>query len=138
MLVERQKNMLVQKQSELEARRSEWNQKLETARGDAGKVRNDADGYFQTQTNQAKAIVAAAQAEADGVRKEAAALSKLGGDAYVKMQVAKMFAEKRVFLVPGSNVSTLDVNSTLNFLLKGAVSPGSRRAPQPAREEEEQ
>ena len=141
MLVERQKNMLVQKQSELEARRSEWNQKTEVARGEAGRVRNDADGYFQTQTNQAKAIVAAAQAEADGVRKEAAALSKLGGDAYVKMQVAKMFAEKRVYLVPASNVTTLDVNSTLNFLLKGATAPGAAaaaRAARAAKDEEEQ
>ncbi len=137
MLVERQKAMLVQKQSELEARRSEWNQKTEAALGEAGRVRNDADGYYQTQTNQAKAIVVTAQAEADGVRKEAAALSKVGGDAYVKMQVAKLFADKRIFLVPGSNVSTLDVNSTLNFLLKGAVSSGSRRAAQPAADEEE-
>lgn len=138
MLVERQKAALVQKQSELEARRSEWNQKLEEARGQAGRVRNDADGYYQTQTNQAKAVVAAAQAEADGVRKEAAALSRLGGDAYVKIQVSKRFAEKRVFLVPGSNVSTLDVNSTLRFLLKDAASPGPRRAGQPAKDEEEQ
>ncbi len=110
MLMERQKAVVVQKQTELEARRSQWNQKMEQARGEAGRVRNDADGYYQTQTNQAKAIVATAQAEADGVRKEAEALGKLGGDAYVKIQVSKRFAEKRIFLVPGSNVSTLDVN----------------------------
>ncbi|HET6414436.1 MAG TPA: SPFH domain-containing protein [Anaeromyxobacter sp.] len=121
MLIERQKAAMVQKQTELEARRSEWNQSLETARGEAGRARNEADGYYQTQTNQAKAIRAAAQAEADGIRKEAEALSKLGGDAYVKIQVAKLFAEKRIYLVPGSNVSTLDVNSALNFLLKDAA-----------------
>jgi regulator of protease activity HflC (stomatin/prohibitin superfamily) len=120
MLMERQKAVVVQKQTELEARRSQWNQKMEQALGEAGKVRNDADGYYQTQTNQAKAIVATAQAEADGVRKEAEALGKLGGDAYVKMQVSKRFAEKRIFLVPGSNVSTLDVNHTLEFLLRNA------------------
>jgi len=120
MLVERQKAVVVQKQTELEARRSQWNQKMEQARGEAGRVRNDADGYYQTQTNQAKAIVATAQAEADGVRKEAEALGKLGGDAYVKIQVSKRFAEKRIFLVPGSNVSTLDVNHTLDFLLRNA------------------
>lgn len=121
MLVERQKAVVVQKQAELEGRRSEWNQKLEDARGQAGRIRNDADGYYQTQTNRAKAVIAGAQAEADGVRKEAEALAKLGGDAYVKIQVSKLFAEKRVFLVPGSNVSTLDVNSTLRFLMKGAA-----------------
>jgi regulator of protease activity HflC (stomatin/prohibitin superfamily) len=139
MLVEREKAVVVQKQTELEARRSEWNQKTEVARGEAGRVRNEADGYYQTQTNQAKAIVAAAQAEADGVRKEAAALSKLGGDAYVKIQVSKMFAEKRIFLVPGSNVSTLDVNSTLRFLMKDAASQVSRGSrAQPAKDEEEE
>ncbi len=122
MLVERQKAVVVQKQTELEGKRSEWNQKVEVARGEAGSVRNEADGYYQTQTNQAKAIVVTAQAAADGVRKEAEALSKLGGDAYVKMQVSKRFADKRIYLVPGSNVSTLDVNSTLNFLMKDAAS----------------
>jgi regulator of protease activity HflC (stomatin/prohibitin superfamily) len=116
-LVEKQKNAVVQKQAELEARRSDWNQRLEAARGEAGQVRNDADGYFQTQTNRAKAIVAEAQAEADGVRKEAEALSKLGGDAYVKMQVAKQFADKHILIVPGTNVSTMDVNKMVNFLL---------------------
>ena len=121
MLVERQKAVMVQKQTELEARRSEWNQRLEAARGEAGRVRNEADGYYQTQTNQAKATLAAAQAEADGIRKEAEALAKLGGDAYVKIQVSKLLSNKRIFLVPGSNVSTLDVNSALNFLLKDAA-----------------
>jgi regulator of protease activity HflC (stomatin/prohibitin superfamily) len=116
-LIEQQKNAIVQKQSELEARRSEWNQRLEAARGAAGGVRNDADGYYQTQTNRAKAIVAAAQAEADGVRKEAAALSKVGGDAYVKIQVAKQFADKHIIIVPGTNVSTMDVNKMVDFLL---------------------
>jgi regulator of protease activity HflC (stomatin/prohibitin superfamily) len=138
MLVERQKAVVVQKQSELEARRSDWNQKLEGARGEAGRLRNEADGYYQTQTNGAKAIIAAAQAEADGVRKEAEALAKLGGDAYVKIQVSKLFAEKRVFLVPGSNVSTLDVNSTLRFLLKDAAASKASRPPAgtPASDEE--
>ena len=122
-LVEQQRNAVVQKQSELEARRSQWNKLIEDARGDAGRVRNEADGYFQTQTNQAKAIVAAAQAEADGVRKEAEALSRLGGDAYVKMQVAKLFADKKILIVPGTNVSTMDVNKMVDFLLSRPSEP---------------
>jgi len=122
-LVEQQRNAVVQKQSELEARRSLWNKQIEDARGDAGRVRNEADGYFQTQTNQAKAIVAAAQAEADGVRKEAEALSRLGGDAYVKMQVAKLFADKKILIVPGTNVSTMDVNKMVDFLLTRPAEP---------------
>ena len=129
MLAEREKAAVVQWQSELEARRSGWNQKLEEARGEAGRARNEADGYYQTKTNEAKAILVAAAAEADGVRKEAEALSKLGGDAYVKMQVAKRFADKKIFLVPGTSVSTLDVNGALNFLMRNAAGPTPARAP---------
>jgi len=116
-LIEQQKNMEVQKKSELEGKRSEWNKQLEDAQGDAGRVRNEADGYYQTKTNEAKAIVATAQAEAEGVRKEAEALGKLGGDAYVKMQVAKQLSQKRIWIVPATNVSTMDVNQMLKFLL---------------------
>jgi regulator of protease activity HflC (stomatin/prohibitin superfamily) len=116
-LIEQQKNMEVQKKSELEGKRSEWNKQLEDAQGEAGRVRNEADGYYQTKTNEAKAIVATAQAEAEGVRKEAEALGKLGGDAYVKMQVAKQLSQKRIWIVPATNVSTMDVNQMLKFLL---------------------
>lgn len=127
-LREQQKNMVVAKESELEAKRSEWNKKLEDALGQAGKIKNEADGYYQTKTNEAKATIAVAQAEAEGTRKEAEALGKLGGDAYVKMQVAKQFAKKRILIVPGSNVSTMDVNQMVNFLL------GKAKAPAPAEE----
>jgi len=116
-LKEQQKNMVVQKQSELEGKRSEWNRKAEDALGQAGKIKNDADGYYQTKTNQAKATIAVAQAEAEGTRKEADAFSRMGGDSYVKMQVAKQFALKKIYIVPGSNVSTMDVNQMLTYLL---------------------
>lgn len=122
-LIEQQKNMAVQKQSELEGKRSEWNKRLEDALGEAGRIKNEADGYYQTKTNQAKATIAVAQAEAEGVRKEAEALGKLGGDAYVKMQVAKQFAQKRILIVPGSNVSTMNVNEMVNYLLGRAPAP---------------
>ncbi|HKC13941.1 MAG TPA: SPFH domain-containing protein [Vicinamibacteria bacterium] len=122
-LIEQQKNMVVQKKSELEAKRSEWNKQLEDALGQAGRIRNDSDAYYQTKINEAKAVVAAAQAEAEGVRKEAEALGKLGGDAYVKMQVAQMLSRKRIVLVPGTNVSTLDVNKMVNFLLGRGNAP---------------
>jgi regulator of protease activity HflC (stomatin/prohibitin superfamily) len=127
-LIEQQKNMEVQKKSELEAKRSEWNKLMEDALGEAGRTRNEADGYYQTKTNEAKAVVAVAQAEAEGVRKEAEALGKLGGDAYVKMQVAKMLSNKRIMLVPGTNVSTMDVNQMVKFLM-GRARPEA--TPQP-------
>jgi regulator of protease activity HflC (stomatin/prohibitin superfamily) len=116
-LIEQQKNIEVQKQSELQAKRAEWNKRLEDARGQAGSIRFQADGYYQTKSNQAKAILAEAQAEAEATKKEADALSRLGGDSYAKMQVAKQFAKKKVLLVPASNVSTMNVNTMMDFLL---------------------
>ncbi len=136
-LVEQQKSMEVQKRSELEGRRAGWNKLTEDARGEAGRLRNEADGYFQTKTNQAKAIVAVAQAEAEGIRKEAEALGKMGGDAYVKMQVAKQFAQKKILIVPGSNVSTMNVNELVDYLVGRSASPSgggavAPRVPTPA------
>jgi regulator of protease activity HflC (stomatin/prohibitin superfamily) len=116
-LIEQQKNIVAQKKSELEAKRALWNQQLEDALGSAGRRRNEADAYYQTKTNEAKAVVAVAQAEAEGVRKEAEALGKMGGEAYVKMQVAQLLSKKRILIVPGSNVSTMDINTMVDFLL---------------------
>ena len=58
-------------------------------------------------------------------QKQAEALGKLGGDAYVKMQVAKPLSQKRIWLVPGTNVSTMDVNPMVNFLM-GRTKPAPR------------
>ena len=131
-LVEQQKNIVAQKKSELEAKRALWNQQLEEALGGAGRLRNEADAYYQTKTNQAKAAIAVAQAEAEGVRKEAEALSKLGGDAYVKMQVAQMLSKKRILIVPGSNGSTMDVNNMVSFLLGRRAGATEPTAPPPS------
>ena len=131
-LGEQQKNTVAQKKSELEAKRASGTSSSRTRWAVAGRLRNEADAYYQTKTNEAKAIVAVAQAEAEGVRKEAEALSKLGGDAYVKMQVSQMLSKKRILIVPGSNVSTMDVNTMVDFLLgrpRAAPRPRPRRRP---------
>jgi regulator of protease activity HflC (stomatin/prohibitin superfamily) len=137
-LVEQQKNMEVQKQSELEGKRSEWNKLTEDALGAAGQARNEADGYYQTKTNEAKAVIAVAQAEAEGVRKEAEALGKLGGDAYVKIQVAKQLSTKRITLVPMTTVSTMDVNQMVNFLMSKTHEKAGSEAPQSEQQPEQQ
>ncbi len=131
-LVEQQKNIVAQKKSELEAKRALWNQQLEDATGAAGRRRNEADAYYQTKTNEAKAVVAVAQAEAEGIRKEAEALGQMGGDAYVKMQVAQQLSKKRILIVPGSNVSTMDVNAMVNFLVGQRAAAGETAAAPPA------
>jgi len=123
-LIEQQKSMEEKKKSELQGKRAEWNQQLEEAMGEAGRTRNDADAYYQTKTNEAQAIIAQAQAEAEGIRKEAEALGKMGGDAYVKMQVAQRLSQKRIVIVPGSNVSTMNVNDMVNYLI-GKRKPAS-------------
>jgi hypothetical protein len=35
----------------------------------------------------------------------------------VKIQVSKQLSQKHIWIVPGTNVSTMDVNQMLNFLL---------------------
>lgn len=124
-LIEQQKAMVQHKQSELEAKRAEWNKSMEDALGEAGRTRNDADAYYQTQTNKAKALIAEAQAEAQAVRKEAAALEKLGGEAYVKIQLSKRLSQKRVLLVPSANVSTMNVNQLVDYLVGQSTSKKS-------------
>ena len=128
-LLEQQKNAAVQKESELRARRAQWNQRLEAALGEAGRLRNEADAYLLTRSNAAKAIVIRARAESDATRKEAEALNKLGGDAYVKMQLARQFAQKRILLVPASNVTTMNVNQLLGLMLEN---PGGAPNQSPA------
>ena len=81
-LMEQQKNVEEAKRSELQGKRAEWNKKMEDALGEAGRVRNDADGYSQTKTNEAKAMLAEAIAETDATVKEAEALGKMAADAF--------------------------------------------------------
>jgi regulator of protease activity HflC (stomatin/prohibitin superfamily) len=123
-LVEQQKNVEEAKRSELQAKRAEWNKRMEDALGEAGRVRNDADGYGQTKTNEAKALLAEAKAETDATVKEAEALSKMGGDAYVKMQLAKQFATKKFLIVPATSVSTMNMNKVVDAMAADAFGPG--------------
>jgi regulator of protease activity HflC (stomatin/prohibitin superfamily) len=123
-LIAQQKAADQLKQSELQGKRAEWNKLTEEALGAAGGARNDADGYYQTKTNEAKALLASARAEAESTKKEAEALGRLGGDAYVKMQLAKMLAKKRVILVPAANASTMNVNKVMDYFIgKSADEP---------------
>ena len=56
----------------------------------------------------------------------------MGGEAYVKMQVAQQLAKKRILIVPGSNVSTMDVNSMVSFLLGRNAAAAEPAATPPA------
>ncbi len=128
-LVEQQKAMEEAKRSELQGKRAQWNKLMEDALGEAGRVRNEADGYAQTQTNLAKATLARAQAEASATVKESEALSKMGGEAFVKMEVAKQFAKKRILLVPSANVTTLNVNKLVESMAGDALAEPAKSEP---------
>lgn len=61
-------------------------------------------------------------AMAEARRLEADALTQAGGRYVValeiaKMQVAKQFAKKKILIVPGSNVATMDVNKMVDYLV---------------------
>ncbi|MFL5344049.1 MAG: SPFH domain-containing protein [Hyalangium sp.] len=135
-LLEQQKNIVVQKQSELQAKRAEWNQKLEDSRGQAGRIRNEADAYASKRSNAAKALLAQAKAESDATRKEAEALNKLGGDSYVKMQLARQFSGKHIILVPQSNVSTMNINQIMGMILNEKAQQSSTASEPSASSEE--
>ncbi len=129
-LIEQQKSMEEAKRSELQGKRAEWNKELEDALGEAGRVRNQADGYAQTKTNLAKATLAQFQAEAAATVKEAEALSKMGGEAFVKMEVAKQFAKKKILLVPAANVTTMNLNKIVESMAADALGEPAK-APAP-------
>ena len=90
MLVERQKAMVVQKQTELEGAP----QRVEPEEWRWRAARPAGSGTTPTATTRPRPTRPRPswrrpRPQADGVRKEAEALSKLGGDAYVKIQVSK-------------------------------------------------
>jgi len=130
-LMEQQKSMEEAKRSELQGKRAGWNKLMEDALGEAGRVRNEADGYAQTQVNLAKATLARARAESAATVKEAEALSKMGGEAFVKMEVSKQFAKKKILLVPAANVTTMNVNKLVEAMA-AEVFGGSAKEPEPA------
>jgi len=49
-----------------------------------------------------------------------------GGDAYVRMRVAKRLGQKKVLVVPRANVSTMNVNEVMDYLV-GKATGGARR-----------
>lgn len=123
----------------------EYLAKVEEAKGEVAQVKANADGaykqavikadaLYKQMEQQAQAIKAEGQAEAAGIRKMNEALNGPGGEAIVKLAIAKALAGKRVVLVPmgsGFDVRSTNINSLLE--LYGAHAAANPPAPAPAK-----
>jgi len=89
------------------------------ADGEFERAKIEADAYFLQQEQLAEAILAEAQAEAEGIRKMNEALSGPGGAEVVKLRIAEALAEKKIVMVPmgggGLDVRSMDVNQLLGL-----------------------
>lgn len=115
--------------SETKATLEEYLSKVEGAKGDAARMKAEADGeyqrsvieadaYYEQKTRIAQAIEAEGYAEAQGILKLNEALAGPGGAAMVKLQIAEALKEKRIVMLPFGG-SGLDVRSTdINALLE--------------------
>lgn len=90
-----------------------------TADGEYEKAVIEADAYCLQQESIAKATLAEAQAEAEGIRKMNEALSGPGSPEVVKLAIAEALANKKIVMVPmgtgGLDVRSMDMNQFLGM-----------------------
>jgi hypothetical protein len=77
------------KHTELQQAESLYNQRIAEAQGFKEQSMFEGDGYFAARSNEAKAILAEGTAEVEGLRQQIAALSGSGGQALLRLEVAK-------------------------------------------------
>ncbi|MFH2044840.1 MAG: SPFH domain-containing protein [Pseudomonadota bacterium] len=109
----------------------EYKRKLEEVRGEVNKIVADVDGeylkakiqvdvYYEKQMLLAEAIKAEGIAEAKGIKEMNDALSSIGGEALVKLEIAEALQGKKIVLLPvsegGMNLKTTDINALLNTM----------------------
>lgn len=123
----------------------EYLAKVEEAKGEVSQVKAKADGAYKQEVikadalykqmeRQAEATKAEGRAEAEGVRKMNEALDGPGGEAVVKLAIAKALAGKRIVLIPmggGFDVRSTNINSFLE--LYGAKAAAQEAPPAPAK-----
>jgi regulator of protease activity HflC (stomatin/prohibitin superfamily) len=124
--------------SETEAASEEMKRDLETAKGGVSKAleaaggqaaqrRIEADAIYFERQQQATAILAEKQARAQGLTEQARAMSGAGGEAMVKLAIARALQGKKILFMPageGMDVRTTDVNSLLKTYGVQAVAGG--------------
>jgi hypothetical protein len=81
------------KQKEFSEAESKFNARVAEARGFKEQSAYQGDAYYEARSNEAKAILAEGTAEVEGLQKQIAALSGKGGQAMVRLEIAKQIAK---------------------------------------------
>ncbi|MBI4815136.1 MAG: hypothetical protein HY791_02685 [Deltaproteobacteria bacterium] len=85
-------------------------------------AQKQAEADVQKLVEQQKSMAEQKLSELEAKRSE---WNKKGGDAYVKMRLAEKLAQKRVLLVPAANVSTMNVNQLVDYLVGQQATPAT-------------
>lgn len=109
------------KEQEFNTAQAEVNRLVAEADGYKKQAKLKGDAYFEARTNEAKAILAQGKAEVEGIVEQINALSGPGGQAILKLELARQLLKQdpRFVLVnPGDNksldVTRTDTNELLN------------------------
>jgi hypothetical protein len=133
------------KQKEYSEAESKFNSRVSEAKGFKEQSAYQGDAYHAARSNEAKAILAEGMAEVEGLQKQIAALSGKGGQAMLRLEVAKQLAKgnpRFVAINPsqggGANVdlSKTDMNQLLQQLgvVEGLTGPAQRGQTQPTQQ----
>ncbi len=109
------------KQKEYSEAESLYNARVSEAKGFKEQSVFQGDSYYTSRSNEAKAIVAEGNAEVAGLTKQIGALSGKGGQAMLRLEVAKQLAKANprfVAMSQGSGGAAVDLSKTdLNQLI---------------------
>ena len=110
------------KQKEYSEAESLYNARISEAKGFKEQSVVQGDGYYTARSNEAKAILAEGTAEIAGLTKQIAALSGKGGQAILRLEVAKQLAQANprfVAMNQGQQGGALELSKTdINQLLR--------------------
>lgn len=87
-------------QANLQAKVAELSETLTRAQGDFEQAKRNADAYLVRRQQEAQATLAEKTAQAEGIRKERAALNSSAGDAYVNLQLIEALQKKEIRQIP--------------------------------------
>ena len=87
-------------QANLQSKVAELTETLTRAEGEFEQAKRNADAYLIQRQQGAQAIFAEKTAQAEGVRKERAALNSSAGDAYVNLQLIEALQKKEIRQIP--------------------------------------
>ena len=112
---------------------------INTAEGDKQKVIKESEAKKQQQINEAAgeaaAIIAVAEATADGIRKVAGAIESPGGYQAVQLRVAEQYVDKLGLLAQKNNTMILPVNladvASIIATAMSVIKQGDAQAPRP-------